>query len=82
MVVLFALADANCEEKGEVVPGVRPLPFDEAGARPERTRRASRLRTESFGLRLGRTSSTACAKPLDLGTKTTGRTTIPNLVML
>lgn len=42
MVVLFERAEAIRQEKGKVVPGVRPLPFDEAGARPVRTRRTSR----------------------------------------
>ncbi|KQT52466.1 hypothetical protein ASG54_11720 [Aureimonas sp. Leaf460] len=90
MVILFAAADAIREEKGKStktsvlvgVPGVRPQPFDTAGARPQQTRRASRPRTKSFGPRLERSTATSVALSLDLGTRTAGRMTIPNLIML
>ena len=82
MVILFAAADAIRQEKGKAVPGVRPQPFDTAGARPQQTRRASRPRTKSFGPRLERSPATSIALSLDLGTRTAGRMTVPNLIML
>lgn len=82
MVIPFASADAIREEEGKGVPGVGPQPFDTAGARPKQTRRASRPRTKSFGRRLERCAATSIVLPLDLGTRTAGRMTIPNLIRL
>ncbi|KQT52579.1 hypothetical protein ASG54_11055 [Aureimonas sp. Leaf460] len=67
MVILLAAADVIRREKG---------------ARPQQTRRAGRPRTKSFGPRLERSAATSIAMPLDLGTRTAGRMTIPNLIML
>ena len=40
--------------------------FDEPGARRSETRRAGLVCVKSFGLRLGRTTGTTIAEPLDL----------------